>query len=992
MKKSLAIVVLLGVFSAAQAQNPAGGGNPKSQENADQVSQKGHGRISGVVIDPETKQPVEFANVALIDPKTGKPVDGAVCDDKGKFVISKIADGTYSISVTFIGYETVDIPNVVIAPKKQDIVLGEIKLATSAKLLNEVVVEGQKQLIEERVDRTVYNAENDQTARGGDATDVLKRVPLLSVDLDGNVSLRGNSNIRVLINNKPSTIAASSVADALKQIPADQIKSVEVITSPSAKYDAEGSAGIINIITKKNTLQGATLNVDAGAGLRGSNLGLNGSYRKGKMGFSIGGFGRAGYNITGAFRNEQITQSAGVEKTTLQSADTRGTNLFGRYTLGWDYDINKNNSISASARYGVRNGHNYQDGLLTESYENNALINSSLRDVNVTDNSGTVDLNLDYTHTFAKPQRELSFSTLYSRNNRTNDFINTVFGTDDVIDNRLKNENKSFNEEITMQVDYQEPISTKQMLEMGAKNISRKVSSDYKYFQATGADGDYTEVQNAQASNIFNYNQNVSAGYMSYTVSLPKSYSLKAGARYEYTTITANFENPTETSTEIPSYGVLVPSANLSKKLANGNTLKAAYNRRIQRPSIQFLNPNIQASNPLYITIGNPNLQPEYTNNYELSYSTFIKGTSLNFSSFMRNTTGSIQSVRQVVEGTGAIQTTYQNIGQEDAYGLSFFGNVNINQKLMLNGGTDVYYAVLNNNVEDPLYHASNQGWVANARLFGSYNLSKGWGFQFFGFYRGRQVQLQGTQGGFGTYSLGLKKDFANKKGSFGFGAENFLTPVIRIHNNVTSPTIEQHSVNDLHNLSFRVNVSYRFGKMSFDAPRKRKKSVNNEDLKDGGDNNGGAQDMGNQNQRSGAGFVPAQNMGAGGNNNGKKPAANTGKEPANEIKADPSAVVKADGNWNYTIESPQGGEGKLIIKKEGEVYSGTIINTRMNRENTLKTVAVKGNELTFTYEVNFGGNSSEVVVKGIITGDQFSGTMAFGQFGSFPFKASRTE
>ena len=177
---------------------------------------------------------------------------------------------------------------------------------------------------------------------------------MLSVDIDGNVSLRGNQNIRVLINNKPSTITASSVADALKQIPADQIKTVEVITSPSAKYDAEGSAGIINIITKKTTMQGFTLNVDGNAGLRGSNLGLNGNLRTGKMGFSLGGFGRSNYNVTGSYLNNQIVTNRDDQGNlvssirTQQEATTRNNGLFGNYNFGWDYDINKNNSLVAA--------------------------------------------------------------------------------------------------------------------------------------------------------------------------------------------------------------------------------------------------------------------------------------------------------------------------------------------------------------------------------------------------------------------------------------------------------------------------------------------------------------------------------------------------------------------------------------------------------------------------------------------------------------------
>jgi outer membrane receptor protein involved in Fe transport len=516
--------------------------------------------------------------------------------------------------------------------------------------LEEVTVQGQRDLIEEKVDRTIYNAENDKTTIGGDASDVLRRVPMLSVDLDGNVSMRGSQNIRVLIDNKPSTIAASSIADALKQIPADEIKSVEVITSPSAKYDAEGSGGIINIITKKNNLQGASLSVNSSAGMRGSNLGLNASLRRGKMGWTLGGHGRGGYNINGAFNNEQeVISPDGTVSNILQSADTRTNMLMGRYNFGWDYEINKFNWVSASVGYGLFNFKNKQDNLLSETYMEEVLINSLLRQVNMDNLSNNIDFNFNYTRTFEKPQKEFSILGLYSRNNRTNDFVNSLFDQDfDLISSRTKNENASNNQEFTLQLDYITPIGSgdTQILEYGAKNILRKATSDYAYFIADGAEGPYEQLDDVQLSNEFNYQQNVTAGYLSYTLGFLKDYTLKTGLRYEYTTIDADFK--TEQTAEIPAYGTLVPSLNLSRKLKNGNMVKAAYNRRIQRPSLQFLNPNIEASNPLQISQGNPLLDPEFTDNYELAYNTYYKEASINLSTFFRNSSGSIQSVRTV--------------------------------------------------------------------------------------------------------------------------------------------------------------------------------------------------------------------------------------------------------------------------------------------------------------------------------------------------------
>jgi hypothetical protein len=296
-----------------------------------------------------------------------------------------------------------------------------------------------------------------------------------------------------------------------------------------------------------------------------------------------------------------------------------------------------------------------------------------------------------------------------------------------------------------------------------------------------------------------------------------------------------------------------------------------------------------------------------------------------------------------------------------------------------LNGGIDTYYAVLSNNVPNPVYNAKNSGWVYNARLFGSYNLTKGWGFQFFTFYRGRQVQLQGIQGGFYVYSLALRKEFANKKGSVGFGAENFFYPRITIENTQDSPILSQNITNVITNLNFKVTFSYRIGKMSFDAPRGRKKSINNDDLKDEGGGDGG-----------GGGGAP---QGGGGGGRPQTPAGGFQNKPAATVatpaKTD-TIAYEAAGTWSYTVESPQGGMGTFKIKKESDKYSGTIMSNRSTREMPIKEITYKQNELTLVYEVNFGGNTANIVMKGVINKDQFTGTLTVGQFGSFPVNATR--
>ncbi|TLV03179.1 TonB-dependent receptor domain-containing protein [Dyadobacter luticola] len=833
-----AIIVLATLLTPAFAQFPGGGGasQPKALPGtAGDQTPKGTSKISGSIVDSASTKGIEFVSVALYSKTSGQAVDGTVADEKGKFTLTKLPAGDYKVLVSFIGYANKTIDNISLG-KGQELDLGVVTLASNTKTLNEVTVTGQAALIEEKVDRLVYNAEKDITAKGGDATDILRKVPLLTVDLDGNVSLRGSQNIRVLINNKPSTIIANSVADALKQIPADQIKSVEVITSPSAKYDAEGSGGIINIITKKNSLQGLNLNVDAGVGNRGSMLSLNGGYRKGKAGVTLGGFGRGIYNTITKTSLEQTSTVNNMTTKTIQTGDGSSHGLFGNYNLGFDYDLAKNQSLTAGVKYGVRNFSNQQD-LMTRLMKTGSTDFTSTRNVDAKNNSGTVDVNIDYLHTF-KPQQEWSISTLYSRNDLTNDFDADLLNGSRELTGRQRNLNKSVNQEYTLQTDYQTPIKKNQLLEFGGKAIFREVKSAYSFLIAEPT-GDFRPETDQPAGDL-TYHQNIAAGYSSYTYTTKKRYTLKGGLRYEHTFIDASTN---EGTVGVGNYGVLVPSVNASKTF-KGTTLKLGYNRRIQRPGLQQLNPNFNSANPQNITIGNPELRPELTNNFELGLSKNIKKTFVNATFFGRVTNNAISQVRQPSDTlAGAIVTTYQNIGKQHAYGTNLFANVAVTTKINVGIFANAFYTTLTGlslGSDGKSEEIKNDGFNVSGGVFSQATFGNGWGAQAFGFMQGNQVQLQGMQGGFGFYTVGVKKEFNNKKGSVGLAAENFLSKRYNIHTSLNSAQFNQ--VNDvyLYNRGVRLTFTYKIGKMTMDAPKKRAKSVSNDDVKSDGQQSGG--------------------------------------------------------------------------------------------------------------------------------------------------------
>ena len=474
----------------------------------------------------------------FITARAKRPINGAITDDKGSFKLYNIKPGSYKLVITFVGdYKPKTVNPVVTTPSKPDNNVGNINIRPSATSLNEVTINSQGPIIENHIDKLVYNAEKDITNVGGNASDVLQKVPLVAVDINGNVSLRGDANVRVLINGKPSGAMSASLSDVLKTIPADQIKSIEVITSPSAKYDAEGSAGIINIITKSKNASGISGSVSGGIGTRQNNGNFNLNYNKNRFSISV----NIGGNLTWPQTSvTNFSQSITNDTSSVNQGYTRNSTIK-RYgsisSIQAGYDFNDYNNITSTFRYN-RGGFDIT-GPQT-NYANNSTFGAASHDTSYSSNynNSTVQHNLfdgfdwsvDYTHKFHKEGHELDLSAQWSHS-----IVNTNYT--DIYTGVLPNQrgiNDGTNNEYTLQLDYTLPISKVLKFEAGGKTIIRRLNSDFDVYEPD------LVTLNPFSTNIYDYDQNVYAGYAVFTITLPKNYTLLVGSRFENTDITGD--------------------------------------------------------------------------------------------------------------------------------------------------------------------------------------------------------------------------------------------------------------------------------------------------------------------------------------------------------------------------------------------------------------------------------------------------------------------
>ena len=765
------------------------------------------GNVSGNIIDKKTGEGLEYANISIINSKWNKLIEGTISSENGKFYMSGILTGDYILKIKYLGYKEKEI-EFSLTKRNPDVKIKDIQLESSSKILSEITIEEEKAVYESKIDKIIYNAENDDNGANEDATDVLRKAPLLSVDFDGNVELRGSKQIKFLLNGKASSFLSGDLASALQMIPADEIKSVEIITSPGAKYDGEGEAGIVNIITQKKIIDGYKASLDGSFGTRNNKNGFNLTLGKGR--FSLSARGNAWYSWpregSTTYKREDWNENG--DTNLLTNNGTSESQWIG-YGSGINmyYDINAYNSISSDINFRGRNFPSKNRTIVDyNGIDTSYNYNSYLESTNETKN---ISWNTDYTKKFEENEnKELSLS--YQLGNRIRKNITDIESVDN-----LKNINNENNIEHTLQLDYSHPLND-HLIEIGTKMIIRDQEMDYQ----TDSDNSSLVFDNE----IFNYLQTVNAFYLSSNIKLTNDYSVLLGTRYEITNIKGNWNNNSNEEFS-KNYQNILPNLTISKKLETGKSIKLSYNSRISRPNSNYINTNTNITDKNNITIGNPNLTPSTTQQLELGYNSFGRKYQGSYYIYYKKNDNLIESILEVNNDTSL--TKYQNIGSSNKYGINYYGSIKF-KKLTFRTGFNLYsyYA------EDSRFSRKNRSALLYNYNFGlSLKMKNNWKAEGFGFMRSPSQTLQGSSTSFSMMSFGIKKEFKNNRGSIGIRIiEPFAKKGEKIWiTKLTGDNFNQESERTTLFTSIGISFKYTFGKLNFKSNNKRSKIINDD-------------------------------------------------------------------------------------------------------------------------------------------------------------------
>lgn len=727
------------------------------------------GTISGRVLDASTNKPMEYVNIAVFRSSDSSLITGTITNPEGLFKLEKMASGEYYLRITFLGFENQYIKKINVSTKSLLADLGDIKLATTAAELGGVSVVADRAKVEYQIDKRVINVSQDLVAKGGTAVNVLENTPSVQVDPQGNLTLRGSSDYIVLIDGKPSVMKGS---DALKTINAASIKQIEVITNPSAKYESDGKAGIINIIQKKEKMQGisGTASVSLGTADKNSANALI-NYRKKKVNVFAGiDFARNKYLADITIDNVSYLEAGNQRIHEQVQQFNHNDNLGGK--VGIDYDINEKNSFSISGNYAVQ-GYDRGAYATYNNYFEGAELKNYYKSNSVMDVTGNVPgFNMDYTHKFGE-NHSLSVSGTYSSWDGVDENLVTEFETD-LNYNELKTQSAlkytkdNFNYQYRLNADYKKPIKTG-TLEAGFQYRYENRKDDLVFKNLDVASNEW--IVNTLYTSKLDYKNDIYSGYVTFS---DKKWGIgyMAGLRSEY--FSRNIEFSSDGDTYNYDKFMLYPSVHLSKSIKEIHQFQLSYSRRINRPQPWLLNKTPGYIDPYNIFKGSPNLEPEFTDAFELNYRVTYKIITLSVQTYYRNTTNSFDTKR-TLGSDGIMVHELINADRQQSYGAELGLDFKLTKWWQLSTGTNLYHYTLEAQTSTTASRSDN---TFDARVISNFSLKWGSRIQAVLYARGPSLDAQGKSDGFYTVNLAVNQPLMKGKINVGLSAQNIFNSI----------------------------------------------------------------------------------------------------------------------------------------------------------------------------------------------------------------------
>ncbi|MCX6216910.1 TonB-dependent receptor [Spirosoma sp.] len=720
--------------------------------------------VRGTVID-EKKAPIPFTTVALHRLADSVLVKGVVADEAGMFAL-QIKPGNYFLKVSAVSFQEKISPGFALGD--QDKQLGTVTLTATAKRLDEVVVMGEKSQMELALDKRIFNVGKDLANAGGTASDILKNIPSVAVDGEGNVSLRGSNSVRILIDGKPSGLVSFKGGSGLQQLQGSIIERVEVITNPSARYEAEGMGGIINIVLKKERKEGINGSFDVITGYP-SNFGAaaNVNYRRKNLNFFV--------NYTASFRNtpgrSSLYQEVYDSASTFVYRQNSTNNLKGQNNnarAGIDYYFSPKSILTGSYTWRLSKGKRfadiqYLDYLPNSNHTVQAITNRTQDETETEPNSEYV---VSYKKTFARQGHELTADIRYLDNWEKSDqfFTQKTLQPDgkpsaipDVLQRSINDETEK---QLLIQVDYVQPFAKDGKLEGGMRLSSRDMTNDYTVTQQT-LGGPWTPLPGL--TNDFLYVEKINALYGIVGNKIRK-FSYQMGIRAEWTDVTTTLKQTNDVNPR--SYANLFPSVHATYDLPHQHALQVSYSRRVRRPQYNDLSPFMTFSDNRNFFSGNPDLNPEFTNAFEIGHIKYVEKGSMSSSIYYRHTTGKIIRIRRVSE-QGNSTTRPENLATEDSYGAEFTGSYALYKWWKLDGSVNFFRAITNGGNLDASYQSDTYSWFT--RLSSRFTVMRNTDIQLRGNYEAPQKTPQGSRKAIATLDLSFSKDILNSNGTLVF-------------------------------------------------------------------------------------------------------------------------------------------------------------------------------------------------------------------------------